>query len=270
MDLLTTGVNVPCVRNIVFFRYLRSPILFHQIVGRGTRLEGEKLMFRIHDYTGAAALFGADFVTAPPGTGGDEPRPPGPPPPPPVKAKGFQITAVHAGDFFLMNRHGQTVRATPQEYQAKLVEELLATVPSLAGFRERWLDPERRKELLAQLAAQNLLPDILRRAAQMDAYDMFDVLAAVAYGIKPRTRAERAASLDGATGPAWLVKLPQPAAKVIRAIARQFVKAGTEALETQELWNAGEVKAAKGLAGLRQGGNPAELLRKTKETLFAA
>jgi hypothetical protein len=57
---------------------------------------------------------------------------------------------------------------------------------------------------------------------------------------------------------------------VIRAIARQFKKAGTDALETQELWNAGEVKDAKGLAALRQGGNPAELLRKTKETLFAA
>ena len=36
MDWLTTGVNIPCARNIVFFRYLRSPILFRQIVGRGT------------------------------------------------------------------------------------------------------------------------------------------------------------------------------------------------------------------------------------------
>lgn len=67
MDLLTTGVNVPCVRNIVFFRYIRSPILFHQIVGRGTRVDAltDKLMFRILDYTGATALFGADFITPP-------------------------------------------------------------------------------------------------------------------------------------------------------------------------------------------------------------
>jgi hypothetical protein len=51
-ELLTTGVNVPCVRNIVFFRYLQSPILFHQMVGRGTRIHEEsgKLMFRILDY----------------------------------------------------------------------------------------------------------------------------------------------------------------------------------------------------------------------------
>ena len=274
MDLLTTGVNVPCVRNIVFFRYLRSPIFFHQIVGRGTRVdEGNgKLMFRIFDYTGATALFGADFLSPPPGVGGGGEPPPGPHPPPnpPVKARGFTIEVVHAGDFFVLDRHGQTVRVTPQEYQARLVEELLATVPSLADLRDRWLDPERRHELLAQLAAQNLLPEQLRSAAHMDAYDLFDVLAAVGYGVPPRTRAERAASLDGVASPAWLVQLPQPAAKVIRAIARQFAQAGTDALETQELWHSGEVEEARGLAALEQGGNAAELLRKTKETLFAA
>ena len=32
-------MNVPCVRNIVFFRCLHSPILFHQMVGRGTRID---------------------------------------------------------------------------------------------------------------------------------------------------------------------------------------------------------------------------------------
>lgn len=273
MDLLTTGVNVPCVRNIVFFRYVRSPILFHQMVGRGTRVDEltDKLMFRIFDYTGATALFGADFITPPPsGGGGEGPQPPGPPGPPPVKVKGETVTPAHAGNFYLMNRAGQTVRVTPEEYRHRLAEELLATVPTLAGFRERWLDPERRRELMGQLAQQGLVPENLRATAHMDDYDLFDVLAAVTYGVKPRTRAERAAQLDGATGPGWLVKLPQPTVKVIRAIARQFKKAGTDALETQELWNAGEVKDAKGLAALRQGGNPTELLRKTKETLFAA
>jgi len=53
-ELLTTGVNVPRVRNIVFFRYVQSPLLFHQMIGRGTRIDREsgKLMFRIFDYTG--------------------------------------------------------------------------------------------------------------------------------------------------------------------------------------------------------------------------
>jgi type I restriction enzyme R subunit len=274
MDLLTTGVNVPCVRNIVFFRYLRSPILFHQIVGRGTRIDGvnDKLMFRILDYTGATALFGADFIT-PPTSGGGGPEGPGggdpPPPPPPVRVKGVQIDLGHAGNFYVMSRDGQTVRATPEEYRQRLVAELLVTVPTLDGFRARWLDPEQRRELMDQLAAQNLLPENLRSAAHMEDYDLFDVIAALAYGVRPKTRAERAASLE-ALAPDWLIQLPQPAANVIRAIARQFERAGTDALETQELWNAGEVKAARGLTALKQGGEPAALLRRTKETLFAA
>lgn len=270
MDLLTTGVNVPCARNIVFFRYIRSPILFHQMVGRGTRVDevSDKLMFRIFDYTGATALFGAEFITPPPsggGKGGD-----GPPPPPPVKVKGVQIELTHAGNFYVMNRNGQTVRVTPEEYRQRLVEELLATVPTLANFRERWIDPEQRHELMEQLALQGLVPENLRTATRMDDYDLFDVIAAVTYGIKPKTRAERAAQLDGAAAPDWLIQLPQPAAKVIRAIARQFERAGTEALETQELWNAGEVRAVRGLTALKQGGEPSALLRKTKELIFAA
>ena len=59
VELLTTGVDVPCVRNIVFFKYVRSPIAFYQMVGRGTRIDAptNKLMFRIYDYTNATRLF---------------------------------------------------------------------------------------------------------------------------------------------------------------------------------------------------------------------
>ena len=72
VDLLSTGVDVPCVRNIVFFRYLESPIVFHQMVGRGTRIDeaSGKLMFRLYDYTNLIRLFGTDFVTPPPRKGG--------------------------------------------------------------------------------------------------------------------------------------------------------------------------------------------------------
>ena len=55
VDLLTTGVDVPPVTNIIFFRYVNSPIAFYQMVGRGTRLHPptNKLMFRVYDYTNA-------------------------------------------------------------------------------------------------------------------------------------------------------------------------------------------------------------------------
>lgn len=269
-DLLTTGVNVPCVRNIVFFRYVQSPILFHQMIGRGTRIDEEtgKLMFRIFDYTGATTLFGADLIAPPP----PKPGPPGPmppPPPAPVKVKGVAIEIRDTGHFNVMTVDGRLTRVTPGEYRARLVQELTANVPSVADFRARWLQPEPRAAMLAELAERQLLPEKLREAADMDAYDLFDVLAALAYGITPRTRSERAAQFSE-TGPDWLIHLPPLSAKVLRAIVRQFERAGTDGLETNELWQIPEILHLNGLKALREGGDPAELLRKLKETLFAA
>jgi type I restriction enzyme R subunit len=51
VDLLTTGVDVPKIANIVFMRRVRSRILYEQMVGRATRLcpEISKEAFRIFD-----------------------------------------------------------------------------------------------------------------------------------------------------------------------------------------------------------------------------
>jgi type I restriction enzyme R subunit len=160
-------------------------------------------MFRIFDYTGATALFGTDFVSPPPPEPSPDPPPPGPPSPPPVRVKGVQIDIQDTGRFNLMTEDGRLIRVTPEQYQARLVQELSAAAPTLAAFRAKWLDPAQREALMDQLAAQGLLPEQLREAAQMDAYDEFDVLAALAYRVPPMTRAERAAKF-GDSGPDWL------------------------------------------------------------------
>lgn len=58
-ELLSTGVDVPACRNIVFMKTVASPVLFKQIVGRGSRIDmaTDKYWFRVIDYTGATALF---------------------------------------------------------------------------------------------------------------------------------------------------------------------------------------------------------------------
>jgi type I restriction enzyme, R subunit len=57
--LLSTGVDLPTVKNIVLFRPVGSIVEFKQIIGRGTRLypDADKLSFEIIDYSGATALF---------------------------------------------------------------------------------------------------------------------------------------------------------------------------------------------------------------------
>lgn len=59
VDLLTTGVDVPSVRNVVFMRPVGSVVAFKQMVGRGTRLDPStgKLWFRVIDYVNASRLF---------------------------------------------------------------------------------------------------------------------------------------------------------------------------------------------------------------------
>jgi type I restriction enzyme R subunit len=51
VDLLTTGVDVPSITNLVFLRRVNSRILYEQMIGRATRLcpEIEKEVFRIFD-----------------------------------------------------------------------------------------------------------------------------------------------------------------------------------------------------------------------------
>lgn len=69
-ELLSTGVDVPACRNIVFMKTLASPILFKQIIGRGSRIDPatNKLWFRIVDYTNATRLLDPQWD-----------KPPGPP-----------------------------------------------------------------------------------------------------------------------------------------------------------------------------------------------
>lgn len=62
VDLLTTGIDVPAISNIVFIRCTKSRILFEQMIGRATRLckdlygDGEdKEYFRIFDAVGIYA-----------------------------------------------------------------------------------------------------------------------------------------------------------------------------------------------------------------------
>lgn len=56
VDLLSTGIDIPPLKNIVFMRPVGSTVLFKQIIGRGSRLSKNKGFFRIIDFTNATRL----------------------------------------------------------------------------------------------------------------------------------------------------------------------------------------------------------------------
>lgn len=59
-------------------------------------------------------------------------------------------------------------------------------------------------------------------------------------------------------------------ASTLRAIASQFSRAGTEGLESRELFRTPAVLSAGGLAALKALGKPAEVLMEAKRRMFAA
>jgi type I restriction enzyme R subunit len=272
VDLLTTGVDVPGVRNIAFFRYLKSPISFYQMIGRGTRIDETtgKLMFTVYDYTGATRLFGEEFVTKPASGGGERADgPPSAPPPPPVIVDGFQVHLTELGRYVVAPINGQAMPVAMDDYKAGLSARLTAECPTLEAFRARWIVPPAREEMIRDIVSAGYSPSVLRLLEDMNDYDLFDVLADVAYGLLPRTRMERAMAF-GYKHAAWLDQFPPDVRNVLSALAGQFAKGGTEALENDLVFDAHEVQRAGGFAALKAAGEPHALLEQTKGRMFAA
>lgn len=273
VDLLTTGVDVPSVRNIVFFKHVRSPIAFYQMVGRGTRLHPPdgKLMFRVYDYTNATRLFGEDFVTQPPrsgggdggdgGGGGEGERI--------IQVEGFQVHVTDAGRYIVTEVDGKAMPVTVEEYKERLAEKLVAQAPTLQSFRDKWVAPRLRQELLTQLPDSGRSAMLVRDLEEMRDFDLYDVLAELGYGMAPKTRAGRAEAFAYKHS-AWLKGMPANTAGVIQAIAGQFARAGTDGLENPAVFQTPEVVNAGGLTALKALGKPADVLTETKTRMFAA
>jgi type I restriction enzyme, R subunit len=272
VDLLTTGVDVPCVRNIVFFKYLKSPISFYQMVGRGTRIDPPtgKLMFRVYDYTDATRLFGEAFITNPPRAGGEGAEPPPPlPTEPTVSVEGFDVHITDAGRFIVTDVDGRAMPVPIEEYKARLAARLVQEVHTLKDFRQRWIDPPSRQGLIDALVTSGYSPTVVRLVDGRQDYDLYDVLAELGWGMNPRTRHERAMAFTYKHED-WIDALHGKAGNTVRAIASQFERGGTEGLENPQIFQTPEVRLAGGLAALQIAGNPRDLLVETKTRMFAA
>lgn len=59
VGMMDTGIDVPMVENLIMVRPTRSPILYQQMRGRGSRLEPKinKKSFRIYDFAGVTKYF---------------------------------------------------------------------------------------------------------------------------------------------------------------------------------------------------------------------
>jgi len=269
VDLITTGVDVPCVRNVVFFKYVRSPIAFHQMMGRGTRLHPQtnKLMFRVYDYTNASRLLGRGFVTRPTPTRElrelkEEEKEKV------IRVEGFDVHINPAGAYIVTQKEGKLSMVTVEEYRELLATRLAEEVKTLDDFRSIWIEPTERRELIDKLPDDGRGVRLLREILNWHEYDLYDVLSQIGYGTAPKTRKERVEALQYKHAD-WFKGLPPKTGNTLLALAQQFAKGGTDELENPYVLSAPEVRKAGGLEALKVLGEPKDIIHETKKRLFA-
>ncbi|HOM27181.1 MAG TPA: DEAD/DEAH box helicase family protein [bacterium] len=267
VDLITTGVDVPILRNVVFFKYVRSPIAFQQMMGRGSRihLPTNKLMFRVYDYTNATRLLGKEPLPPPTST----PEPPGEGRKEKIiRVEGFDVRVNPAGTYIVTKVGDKMGMVTIEEYSQMIASNLTKKVKTLDELRERWIDPLKRDELI------NYLPDdgrglrLIRKLTKRQDYDLYDILAEIGFGVAPKSRKERVDALEYKHSD-WLSSFPEKTKATLLALSKQFEKGGIEELENPYIFNAPEVVKAGGIESLKMLGEPKDIIFETKRRLFA-
>jgi type I restriction enzyme, R subunit len=269
VDLITTGVDVPILRNVVFFKYVRSPISFQQMMGRGSRihLPTNKLMFRVYDYTNATRLLGKGFESHPSptretGDGGDGPSKI-------IRVEGFDVHVTSAGTYIVAQKEGKLTKVTVEEYKEMLAEQLLKEAETFDEFRKLWINPQERKELIDSLPEDGRGVRLLKELLNQNDCDNYDVLAEIGFGVAAKSRKERVEALQYKHD-AWFKSLPPKTEKTLLSLAKQFEIGGTEELENPYVFEAPDVVKAGGLKALKVLGEPKDIIKETKERLFAA
>lgn len=276
VDLLATGVDIERLNAVVFFRYLESSILFYQMVGRGTRIDEitQKFKFWLYDYTGVTDLFGIDFITAHSSgkkktggggvdgggdVGGDEP--------PVIQIAGQTVTVNSEGRFILTRREGRDVKIPIDEYCREMLQRVLREADNLQDFRQLWIENKKRRDLIDHLLGENYSPEVLRELEEMQEFDYYDMFAHHGYHAQALKRQERGEAYLDQNLP-WFEGMPSDTAIVLKGFGHQFGLGGTEALESDSLWQVPEISRAGGLAALKKWGQPGAVILEAKGRLF--
>lgn len=226
-QLLTTGVDVPTLKNVVIARVVNSMVEFKQIIGRGTRVRDDygKFFFNILDYTGSATRLFADpeFDGEPALISEEEIDEEGETTSQTYKEVGEDIgdtqeerdvrpvisddsegqrrkyyfdggqVEIVAHLVYELDPDGKQLRVVKfTDYAAERVRTLC---PSLVELRKRWADPDLRSDIIAKLEERGIDFDELRAATSEPEADPFDLLCYVAFNAPIRSRRERTEKL---------------------------------------------------------------------------
>lgn len=269
--LLTTGVDVPTVKNVVIVRGVGSIVEFKQMIGRGTRVceEYGKFTFNILDYTGASIQHfnDVDFDGEPlsaeeevidetPGKQGSDVN---------IAARTGErkfyvdegTVTIEEDAVVILTSDGKQQRKPYKEYAG---EQIYTRYQSETELREKWTDPKSRHRILEELKGIGIESAQLAQELQVSDVDAFDLFCNVAFGAPTQTRKQRAEAVRTATD---FFKDYGPLAQyVLRALLDKYSQYGYEELKIPDALNVPPiseygnvpeiVKAFKGVDGLRE------------------
>ncbi|BEH09839.1 DEAD/DEAH box helicase family protein [Geobacter sulfurreducens subsp. ethanolicus] len=266
--LLTTGVDAKTCKLIVLDQNINSPTEFKQIIGRGTRIreDYQKLYFTIMDFKGATRLFAdpkfdgdpvviyepkPDDPIVPPDDNGpeqpgviSEPDPPPFTPDPPEGGdtgggggEGRSKYYLNDVDVRMAIERSQYLDAdgnlVTENYRVLLKGEIRKTIQaqfgSLRDFLRRWSDAERKQAIIDELKDLGIPVEALREAVpNSENFDVFDLVAHIAFDQKPLTRQERATNVKKRN---YFGKYGQQAQAVLEALLEKYADHGITDIE---------------------------------------
>lgn len=260
--LLTTGVDVQMVKNIVLDANINSMTEFKQIIGRGTRVREDlgKMFFTIFDFRDATRLFADPDFDGP--SEQDDAFTPGPNGELPPEMDGPETnptddTATPAGDFpdtgdrpkperrMKYYVHDVEVTVLKQRVQyidkdGKLITEsltdytrrnVLSQYTTLSDFLAAWNNASRKQAILEELAGQGILIEELQEQIGQE-FDPFDLLCHIAYDQPPLTRRERANNVKKRN---YFAKYGDQASAILDALLEKYADSGISSLENLDI-----------------------------------
>jgi type I restriction enzyme R subunit len=153
------------------------------------------------------------------------------------------------------------------EYRREVIQRVVAEAHNLDDFRALWIEAQKRRQLIDHLLGDNFSPEVIREIDQMNDFDLYDFFGHHGYHARALKRPERGA-LYISHNRGWFGGMDDKAAIVLKGLGHQFAQGGTDALESQNLWEVPEIKLAGALNALRGLGAPAQVMRDAKARLF--
>ena len=262
--LLSTGVDAKTCKLIVLDQTIKSMTTFKQMIGRGTRIREDynKLFFTIMDFKGATRLFadpdfdgpplqihdiGPDDDIIPPDlpddsnedglpdageAGPDTGLPPGGAVSQPNSR--YELDSVPVGAAIERSQYlDENGKLITESFRVHLKDDikkcLLREFSTLQDFLRRWTEAERKQIVVNELSELGIDAEILRNAVpNSDQFDVFDLIAHIAFDAKPLTRRERAENVKKRN---YFAKYGDQARAVLEALLEKYADHGITDIE---------------------------------------